>query len=409
MRVASHSRFSSLAAILAASLFGGCATDDRIDAGHLVIIGGGLKEDHAAVYRAFLDVGGPGATVGVLPTASGVYRESGPRAVERIDRHAGLNVAEVIDVTMDNPEAAADPDIAAQIARHRVIYFTGGDQSRTLDAFRPAGGDTVGYQALLDVLARGGVIAGTSAGAAMMSDPSIRGGRSAAALLHGATHVIDGDDEGDGVLIGRGMGFFPYGITGQHFLTRGRMGRMIVALEATGVRRGFGVNDNTAIHVDLATHAITAIGERGLLVIDMEDAERDGDDLTGVRVSLLGDGDRIDGVTGEVTPAPGKDRLVHASDVHIGAEWGDVTGAWEKPPPPLDAGDVWERDRAPALITKLAMDPRDRVIGSDGVHEVHFIADSATSFYRDPADDLMSLTAVGVRVDVIRRVESPTP
>ena len=63
--------------------------------------------------------------------------------------------------------------------------------------------------------------------AASMSDPMIAGGDSLNSLLLGPRTE---NSKGRGVEIEKGMGFFPYGFTDQHFLRRGRFGRLVVAL-----------------------------------------------------------------------------------------------------------------------------------------------------------------------------------
>jgi cyanophycinase len=241
------------------------ASEAHAGSGRLVIVGGALRARHADVYRAVLDHVGPTGRVGVLPTASGVPEESGPGTVEDFQRHASEGqVIELIDVRHDTPELAHDPQIVAAIEACDAIWFTGGDQSRIIAVFRPEAGDTPGFHAIRSVLQRGGVIGGTSAGAAMMSDPMIRWGNSHEALLLGAAD----DLEDFGVAIGRGMGFFPFGVTDQHFIARGRLGRLLVACDLAGVTLGFGVEENCALVVDLATGTLTAVGEPGLLAIE---------------------------------------------------------------------------------------------------------------------------------------------
>ncbi len=82
----------------------------------------------------------------------------------------------------------------------------------------------------------------------------IGGGNSLGALTHGVIEDYQGDDfpEGDGVLMTKGLGFFPFGIVDQHFDQRGRIGRLIVALinEKNRFNMGFGVDENTALIYD---------------------------------------------------------------------------------------------------------------------------------------------------------------
>jgi cyanophycinase len=277
-----------------------CAGTSTAERGDLVIVGGGLRADNALVLSAFTD--GAGERVLVLPTASGVPQESGPGTVEDLQAHADLvQSIEVLEILATTPERADDPHYVDQIQAADSIWFTGGDQSRITAVFRRIGVDTLGYSALVDVLRRGGRVAGSSAGAAMMSDPMIVGGTSRAALLDGTA--------GGRFELGRGMGFFPFGLVDQHFLRRGRIGRLVVALEETGTRFGWGIADNRALAVDLGAESGQPLGERAVLQIDTRDLERDGLSRRGLRVALLSTGDTIDFATGAVVFGTGKRAL----------------------------------------------------------------------------------------------------
>ena len=111
--------------------------------------------------------------------------------------------------------------------------------------------------------AAGGLVAGSSAGAAMMSQPMILGGTSLESVVHGVT----ADPEQPGLLLGDGLGFFPFGLLDQHFIKRGRLGRLVVAMAAAGVRRGFGIDENTALLVE--GDAGRVCGEYGVMVVDI--------------------------------------------------------------------------------------------------------------------------------------------
>lgn len=288
-----------MACLLGCVASAGCAPGNR--AGQLVIIGGGLRPDNGPIYeRVFAFVRDEGL-IGILPTASGVPETSGlATATDLLARATGQSVC-VINLTTRNPQFADTPACAANILHCDALWFTGGDQSRIVEAFRPQGRDTAGYLATRTILREGGLVAGTSAGAAMMCDPMIYGGNSARALCEGAS--LAGQPK-RGVVIGPGMGLFPYGMIDQHTLRRGRFARLMVAMHAAGVRFGFAVAENSAIHVDLATHRITAMGTDSLLLVDLSRARHKDDAWTDVRLSLLGDGDTVDGVSGRVTPAP---------------------------------------------------------------------------------------------------------
>lgn len=374
--------FGMLAAAAAAmALAAGCAHFSPRPAegtrGHLVIIGGGLRDENAAVYGRMAALAGDSPSVAIVPTATGVPEETGPAYVEVFESYLGPGRAEIIPIPYTLSENAKDPAVAARIAAHDLVFFTGGDQARIIAAFLPGGERTVGYDACWEVLNRGGVVAGTSAGAAMMSDPSLRWGTSAEALLVGVTEAQD-----IGIGLNQGMGFFPYGISGQHFLLRGRMGRMVAALEHAGRERGFGVADDRAIHVDLSTGRIEVIGDRGLLLVDISGARRDGLLREGVRLSLLNDGDVVDGPTGAVTvPA------------HRQPYPADAVGLTVL----LEREDAWAPYAIAELMEELAAHPATQAVAHDPNFEIRLSRDARTRFFASEG----AITAIDVRLDIV--------
>ena len=277
--------------------------------GHLVVIGGALDADNGAVYGEVLagrDGEGP---VCVLPTASGVPEQSMASAVAALDTHGGPGSAVGVFLTEGEPGRARLPAVADSLRACSGFFFTGGDQSRIVDFFLPAGDTTVAYRAVMDRYREGAVVAGTSAGAAMMGRRVIAGGSSAEALAEGAVAA-----EGvDGVWIREGMGFVDGVLLDQHFLARGRVGRLLVAVLAEpGVDAGIGVDENTALVVEGGRGRV--VGASGAVIVDARGATRDdaGQAGRGLRVTLAGDGDAVDLATLAVEPGPGKRPLAAA-------------------------------------------------------------------------------------------------
>lgn len=354
------------------------------DSGRLVIVGGALRPETEMIYRAVLEGLDGDETLGVVPLASGVPERSGPLTAEDFQQYAEpadhvVNLERFIHTDLDY---AASPDAGEALLEHGGLWFTGGDQSRITAALRPRGADTEAYGALLTVLEEGGTVGGTSAGAAMMSDPMIRSGQSADALMLGATDIVDGP----GVCVGQGVGLFPFGLVDQHFLRRGRFGRLLVALEATQTPVGFGVSENRGVLVDRATGRITTLGDQAVTVIDLREAQRDGHARQNVRVHLLGSGDVVDGLTYAVTPGTGKRALGgHSADTGVS----------------ITFPDMWDRYVVAEMIKALAANPARPVLSQDDAFEYQMSADEQTVFYVGEADD--GLTAVAVRLDITPR------
>lgn len=351
-------------------------------AGHLVIAGGAIDPKDEPVYRRILQLGGQNATIGVIPTASGVPQESGPGTVEDFEKFAPKGTASVIDITTTHAERARDPKYAADIARHRILYFTGGVQSRIVDVFRAGGSDTPAYRAIVDVLTSGGVVGGTSAGAAMMSDPMIAWGNSEEALTMGLTAKEDA-----GLSIAKGMGLFPFGLTDQHFLRRGRLGRLVVALEETKLPRGYGVDESCAIHADLASGLIEVIGHRGLLVVDIAKAEREGQARRNIRLSLLSTGDTVDGRTGKATAgAPRKPVATVAVAPTDQAKLKDA---------------AWKAEVISGMVAALAGAPAAAIRTNDRNFDLVISRDAQTRVFA--GDTGSDITVLDARLDILPR------
>ena len=300
----SRSSWAVLALVTAA-----CGTADRADpsatagseatavafeapAGPLVIVGGALDGDNDAVYEAILERSQGGGPLCVLPTASGVPRESMESAVAAFDRHGGPGTAEGILLAEEDAGLADDPALAARLEACSGFFFTGGAQSRVVATFLPAGDTSAALRALTARHRAGAVVAGSSAGAAMMSRLMIAGGSSDEALSAGV--VGAGPEDAEGIAVRPGLDLFAPAVLDQHFLARGRIARLlVVALTVDAPRVGLGIDENTALVVDGATARVE--GASGVVVVDAREASRTRPGRgTGVRVTLAGAGDAID-------------------------------------------------------------------------------------------------------------------
>lgn len=274
-------------------------------AGTAIAIGGALKLDNAPVWeRIVREAGGPGARFAVLATASDNPQRAGERIAAALGR-AGA-VAKVVPVAPKLPgsdwqQLRDDPALAARVAGMQGVFFSGGAQELIVDTLRPAGRETALLQAIRQVLAGGGVVAGTSAGAAIMSDWMFRDAQDSLAVLKGRLR--------EGQEIDRGLGFAgPALFVDQHFLKRGRIGRLLPAMVAKGYRWGLGVEENSAALI--RGTQIEVIGARGALLVDLRGARHELRDgllsLQGAALSFLDRGDRFDLAQGELLPPPDK-------------------------------------------------------------------------------------------------------
>ena len=274
----------------------GCAVSDSVSrdgeartTGRLVIAGGGLQADNSAVYQSIVDARAGDGPLCVVPTASSDPEASMERAVATLTGYGGVGSVKGILISTENPSQAQDPSVVAEVRTCSGFFFTGGSQSRIVDVFLPGGDTTEAYRALWQQWQEGAVVSGSSAGAAMMSRVMIAGGSSADAVTHGGRLP-----DGDGVHIREGMGFFELGMLDQHFLARGRIGRILVStLQENSPQIGLGIDENTALVVD--GDSAWVVGASGVVVVDGRSVQRTGPSRgLGLRMSLVGAGDLLD-------------------------------------------------------------------------------------------------------------------
>ena len=283
------------ALLLAALLpFAACRATDAapmpvVAAGTLLLCGGGLDNDTAGVWQRFVQLAtarGGGSVV--IVTAA-----TGPQEVEVADKTEALRTwAPTLPVEVVLRETSTTDTVAA-IERATALFFTGGDQKRITARYRPNDEPTPEWHAMARLLARGGVIAGASAGCAMMGRQMLEGGRSAQALGLPAPASEGEEPVPVGPRLGAGMQFLPLGLTDSHFFERDRVGRLVAGLLASGERFGLGVGEDAALEVDLAEGAVVGLTPSESLLVDAAQARREGNVWTGMRARLVAPGERV--------------------------------------------------------------------------------------------------------------------
>ncbi len=273
--------------------------------GSLVIVGGSERFRDRELWDAIVELaGGEGAKIAIFPTAGGKDPSKSCAQVIKAFTRAGAEPL-VVPVAWGEAdrsvhEAVADPDLVKIVRNASGVYFVGGSQGRIADAMLDEEGrDTPMLAAIRDLYHDGGVIAGTSAGAAIMGHVMYRDAPSPLQILRHGVHY--------GEELDRGLGFLgPSWFVEQHCLVRGRFARAIVAMLSQGIPYGLGVDENTALVVRRGRDA-TVIGYKGVLILDASAAESDPDvegfNVQNVKLSYLDRGDSIDLTTLAVTPA----------------------------------------------------------------------------------------------------------
>jgi cyanophycinase len=341
-------RLCFLLALAGVSAWAAAAPDQP--RGSLVIIGGGLRANNAEVWERIVALaGGKGARIAVLPTAAQDPAKEAQLTADALARYGArpfvVPVAPMLAGT-DVRKAADDPALADAIRKAGGVFFTGGDQARITGSLRRAdGSNTAVLDALWALYRRGGVIAGTSAGAAIMSstmfyDPPLD---VMPVLKNG---VVDGKD------IAPGLGFIGTDVfVDQHLLARGRFARMLPAMLAKGYTLGLGIDENTAAVVG-PSRDVTVIGYRGALVLDLAGASTDksqpGFNLSNARISYVDSGDSFNLATRKFVPGPGKEPVDRQYVEHR---------------PPIFYTDILGNTAVADLLEKLADSDLQRAVG----------------------------------------------
>ncbi len=206
--------------------------------GSLVIIGGGTVTDE--IWDRFIDLaGGKNARIVVITNASGPGDDYHSAAIDALSERLGAD--RVTRMHLATIDEANDEKNLAPLRRATGIYFTGGRQWRISEVYL----NTKVHRECFALLARGGVIAGSSAGA------SIQG-----------SFLWRGDTRGPQYTIGdhtQGLGFLKLSAIDQHILVRNRQHDLRDFINAAPRFIGIGLDESTAIevHGDL----FTVVGE----------------------------------------------------------------------------------------------------------------------------------------------------
>jgi cyanophycinase len=186
--------------------------------GRLLAIGGAAGPSVLGRFVALA-----GRSIVVIATAS---TEPGILETEYADTFTRLGAGSVRPLRLTTRAEANDPGVEPVLAGATGVFFTGGDQLRITSVL----GGTRVDSALQRLVAAGSVVlAGTSAGAAMMSGTMIVGG------------------EGHAVSTGPGLEFLPGVLIDMHFAERGRLNRLLAAVARYPHELGLGIDEDTAI------------------------------------------------------------------------------------------------------------------------------------------------------------------
>lgn len=216
--------------------------------GTLIIIGGG-QTTNEIWYAFFKAAGGKDANIVIVPTAQSDKKM--PEAVSKITSRLNKFGAHNITILHTrNPKEANTEEFVAPIRKASAVFFQGGREWRLADSYL----NTLAHKELLAVLDRGGVIAGSSAGASIQSDFMLRG-----------------DEKTNKTIIGdhtTGLGFIHNVAIDQHVLKRNRQYEMLEVIKTYPNLIGIGIDESTAIIVKKDKFEV--IGNSLVMVYDID-------------------------------------------------------------------------------------------------------------------------------------------
>lgn len=219
--------------------------------GLLIAIGGAEdKTRERVILRYFLEAaGGSDASIVVLATASEVP-ETGERYGDLFYR---MHADSVEVLRIDTREHALEArDEALDLLEYATgLFLTGGSQIK----FSSALGGTAIAEAIRRRHQAGMVVAGTSAGAAVLSEHMIALGDSGGTPRRRLVHMA------------KGLGLAPTLVIDQHFRRRDRLGRLLTALSYNPGLLGMGVDEDTAAMIE-PNGTVTVIGEGSVTIVD---------------------------------------------------------------------------------------------------------------------------------------------
>jgi cyanophycinase len=250
--------------------------------GKLLLIGGYEdKNTSEPTLRQFISLAGSGeARIRIMTCASTKPEKAGDKYKKVFE---DLGVQDVDVVMTEDGRKSNDPKILKSLRDATGIFFIGGEPARITDAIA----DTPIHALLHEKFSDGCILAGSSAGALVMTDHVIEDGES-------EHHPTERSVE-----FGKGLGLLPNVLLDVHFAERGRTGQLLAALAKHPEAIALGLDEDTALLVDNGNCEV--LGSGNVYVFDA--SQKDFMDLSkpkslcyslaNVRLSVLGEGCRF--------------------------------------------------------------------------------------------------------------------
>lgn len=189
--------------------------------GTVILAGGG--ETPPEIPKTLLrHAGGANARIVILAHMQHDVAQGGRRSAEFFAENGALNV-----IAPDTHDA---DELTALVQAARGVWLPGGDQNRFVERL---GASTALLQSIRQVVARGGVVGGTSAGASLIG-----------ARMPTGDHSPQGDLKVGASPTAPALGVLPNTLVDQHFLKRQRLPRLLCALLENPHLTGIGIDED---------------------------------------------------------------------------------------------------------------------------------------------------------------------
>ncbi|HEY7030171.1 MAG TPA: cyanophycinase [Thermomicrobiales bacterium] len=251
--------------------------------GPIMAIGGAEdKLDDKIILSTFSQLaGGANARVAIMPTASSI--ESAGERYKALFLALGVRSADVVFIA-DREDANDDETIEA-LHDATGIFLTGGNQMRLSTIV----GGTKAAALVRDRNDAGAVVAGTSAGASILSSHMVAFGASGETPRQRMAQMV------------AGFGLVPELIIDQHFRQRDRIGRLLMFVAANPGLLGVGIDEDTAALIS-GNSVLEVIGRNSVTIVDGTNMYSDifqvkahgGITISGAQLHILTAGRRFD-------------------------------------------------------------------------------------------------------------------
>lgn len=252
--------------------------------GHLVIVGGVQTKEIVAKFVEL--AGGENARIIVIPNAG-----SNPVYWSEVQVKEFNELGAKSDYLLFTKETADADSNLKKMDWANAVFFLGGDQS---DLTRDMLGTRL-LQKVFDIYYRGGVVGGSSAGAAVMSEVMITGNE----LLNKDSSSAFISIQKGNIETAKGFGFIKSAIIDQHFLKRKRHNRLITLMCEHPDLLGIAIDESTAIIVN-PDETFEVLGNNQVLIYDPTESKNIRQDkrgnlgITDMKMHLLICGDKFD-------------------------------------------------------------------------------------------------------------------